>query len=142
MAKYILTDTGYWVGLLNSKDQFHKNSITISELLEGNNIVIPWPCLYETINTKLTRRKNDLIQFENILKDPRIIYIDDANYKSSAIENVFERNNKYSEGAHSLVDSVIREMLLDINSKIDYLVTFNVRDFQDICYKRGIEILS
>ncbi|MCZ8169435.1 MAG: hypothetical protein ACK5RV_07190 [Flavobacterium sp.] len=142
MAKFILTDTGYWLGLLDSKDANHENSIAISELLEGNNIVIPWPCLYETINTRLTRRKEDLAQFENILKDPRIIHIDDTIYKSSAIENVFLRNNNYSEGAHSLVDSVIREMLLDINLKIDYLATFNVKDFQDICYKRGIEILS
>jgi predicted nucleic acid-binding protein len=142
MAKYILTDTGYWIGLLDSRDEFHEKSIIISELLEGNNIVIPWPCLYETINTRLTRRKTELAQFENILKDPRIIYIDDNSYKSLAIEKVFERNNNYSEGAHSLVDSVIREMLLDVNLKIDYLATFNERDFQDICIKRNIEILS
>lgn len=142
MAKYILTDTGYWLGLLDSKDAHHENSIVISELLEGNNIVIPWPCLYETISTRLTRRKESLTQFENILKDPRIIHIDDSAYKTSAIDNVFRRNRNYSEGAHSLVDSVIREMLLDINLKIDYLATFNVRDFQDVCFKRGIEILS
>jgi len=142
MAKYILTDTGYWLGLLDSKDKYRENSIIISELSIGNYIVIPWPCLYETINTRLTRRKSELAQFENILKDPKIIYIDDTIYKFSAIENVFDRNNNYSEGAHSLVDSVIREMLLDINLKIDYLATYNARDFQDICFKRNIEILS
>ena len=42
----------------------------------------------------------------------------------------------------SVVDSVIREIITDINVKIDYLITFNIKDFQDLCALRRIEIIS
>ena len=37
---------------------------------------------------------------------------------------------------------VIREMISDIDMRIDYLVTFNVKDFADVCAIRGVEILD
>jgi hypothetical protein len=42
----------------------------------------------------------------------------------------------------SLVDTVIREMLSDESLKIDYLITFNIKDFIDVCSRRNITILS
>ncbi len=41
-----------------------------------------------------------------------------------------------------MVDCLIRLIIEDENVKVDYLVTFNVRDFHDVCMKRGIELCS
>ena len=140
MAKTILTDTGYWLGLVDSKDQYHEVANTLAQIIEGNQIIFPWPCLYETISTRLARRREQLLFFEELLKKPEIILFDDTDYKINALEEVF-RSNRLGF-THSLTDSVIREILKDINVKINYLVTFNNRDFEDICQKRQIEILN
>ena len=41
----------------------------------------------------------------------------------------------------SMVDCLIRLLLDDANTRIDYLATFNVRDFGDVCRNNGVEIL-
>ena len=35
---------------------------------------------------------------------------------------------------------VIRFMLMNVNLKVDYLVTYNEKDFVDVCKKRKIGI--
>lgn len=141
MAKIVLTDTCFWLGLLDSSDQFHEKSKVVAELIEGHQIIFPWPCLYETISTHLTRRRERLLYFENFIKKPEITLLDDLNYKMNAFEEVFKLN-KVSGFTYSLVDSVIREILKDPNVKINYLATFNGRDFEDVCQRRQIEILE
>ena len=42
----------------------------------------------------------------------------------------------------TLVDLIIREILLDVEVKIDALITFNIADFEDICWKRNIELFD
>lgn len=37
----------------------------------------------------------------------------------------------------SLVDGVIRQMLADENLRIDYLVTFNYKDFNDVLKRKS-----
>ena len=41
----------------------------------------------------------------------------------------------------SLVDLVINQIIRDINVKIDYMITFNKKDFYINCSKRNIKIL-
>jgi predicted nucleic acid-binding protein len=139
--KFILTDTCYWIGLLDNRDQHHEDSQIISDLIEGHNLAFPWPCLYETISTYLIRRKDRIRLFEQIIKSNKIQFIDDAEYREQALAKVFEVNSNTDGYSHSLVDAIMREMLNDINLKIDYLVTFNKKDFIDICSQRGIKML-
>jgi len=40
----------------------------------------------------------------------------------------------------SLVDMVMRLMLDDVNVRVDGLLTFNQKDFHDVCRKRGLEM--
>ena len=140
MPKIVLTDTCYWLGLTDAEDQHHDNSITVSELINDYRIIIPWPCLYETISTRLVRNYERVTIFETLLKKPGIELLDDSKYKNAALNEVFEfnRNNGHT---FSLVDCVIREMLKDIDLKVNFLVTFNDCDFQDLCTKRQIEII-
>jgi hypothetical protein len=44
--------------------------------------------------------------------------------------------------ALSMVDCLMRLMLDDVNLRIDYLATWNGRDFEDVCQPRGIAILN
>lgn len=141
MRKVILADTGFWLGLIDPRDNFHNSANEISELIDGNTILFPWPCLYETISTRLVRRRQQLLHLEKLLSQSFVILIDDNDYKMSALSSVFE-NNRRTGRAFSLVDSVIREIIKDVNVKMDYFVTFNDSDFSDVCNARKIEILN
>lgn len=141
MNKAILTDTGFWLGLIDPTDQFHSYAMNIADLIEGNRIIFPWPCLYETISTHLTRRRKRLLLLEEIISKPNIIYLEDSEYKMEALNQVFQFNRSVGF-TYSLTDSVIREILKDINVRVDYLVTFNERDFKDVCDQRFIEIIN
>ena len=41
----------------------------------------------------------------------------------------------------SLVDMVMRLMLENVNVPVSGLLTFNPKDFHDVCRKRGLEML-
>lgn len=141
MAKIVLTDTCFWLGLVDPKDQYHEISNGIAEMLDGYQIIFPWPCLYETVSTHLSKRRERLVFFEGYIKKPEIVLFDDNIYKGTALQEVFNLN-RLAGFTYSLADSVIREILKDINVKVNYLVTFNDRDFADICQIRQIEIIN
>ena len=141
MSKYVLADTGFWYALYEPRDAHHSKANLIGELIENQNIILPWPSLYETLNTRFTKRRSRMIQFESYISGPNVHLIDDSEYKLDALNQTFE-HSKVGFRTFSLVDSVIRELLKDENLKIDYLITFNTGDFIDLCVKRKIEIYN
>jgi len=141
MKNFILTDTGYWIGLIDPTDQYSEKAYVISDLIGNYNILFPWPCLYETLRTRYCKRKDKIILLEKLMKASNVTILDDSEYRELALNKTVQ-NIKMNKGFHSLADNVIREILSDINVKVDYLVTFNKRDFIDICLKRQIEILE
>jgi len=88
----------------------------------------------------MVRSREKTAYFENILKKPKVELIDDNIYKNIALNEVFVFNRKHGH-SHSLADAVIREILKDINLKVNYLATFNNKDFKDLCDRRQIEII-
>ena len=94
MAKIVLTDTCFWLGRVDPKDQFHEKSIEIAEKIDGYQLIFPWPCLYETISTRLSWRRESLYFFEGCLKKPEIVLFDDNIYKNTALEEVFKSNRR------------------------------------------------
>jgi hypothetical protein len=73
--------------------------------------------------------------FEKFLKRTNVERIDDSKYKELALEDSV--NKSVIKGwSISLVDSVIRQILSDIDVKIEYFLTFNQGDFIDIIKKR------
>ena len=137
----IIIDTGFWFALFDSRDQYHNEANELSEYLELGNIIIPFPTLYESINTRFTKRKEWMTEFEKILERPNVTLISDISYKDSALNLTFETTIEQNRPI-SLVDTIIRIMLDDSNLDIDYLMSFNVGDFFDVCQKRRIEIIS
>lgn len=137
----ILIDTCFWYALFDSRDQDHLKALELVEYLDMGKLIIPYPTLYETINTRFTGRKEWVEEFETILKKDNIQVVDDLSYKESALSLSFESTLRRNRPL-SLVDMVIRLMLDDVNIKIDYLISFNTGDFIDICHKNRIELID
>lgn len=138
IPKNVITDSCFWIALYNKRDQYHNQAQKIYHLIEAGVILIPWPTLYETLNTRHVKNPIANDQFERFLKNPQTILIEDKDYKINALEATF-RSSKRGRSI-SLVDMIIRLILADVNHKIDCLVTFNIKDFQDVCEKRKIPI--
>ncbi len=141
MAKNVIADTGFWYALYEPRDPFFDNANEIVKLIENQNVLIPWPSLYETINTRFTKRKDYMQPFEVFINKPNVNLINDEEYKEKALQLSFAYS-KTGKRTFSLVDIILREILSDISFKIDYLLTFNTGDFIDICNKRKIEIYN
>lgn len=138
MAKNIIADSGFWFGLLNARDQFHHRARGIEPLIEKHNLVIPWPSLYETLNTRLMRNQAQRTRMQSYVKRSSTVLLDDARYKKSSLEYVLGQKST----TYSLVDHVIRSMLEDANVAIHEINTFNPADFADICQPRRIHIVE
>jgi predicted nucleic acid-binding protein len=136
----VLVDSGYWFALYASDDQYHDSAIKLSDHLESANIIIPFPSLYESINTRFMKNSMAKNRFEAVLKRRNVEIIYDESIKDEALEITFREKSKKRN--LSLVDNIIRLILEDRNFKIDYLITFNRADFVDICNNRNIRILE
>ncbi len=143
MAKAnILVDSCFWIALYSPEEaERHQRALKIIDDMENNEVIIPWPTLYEFVNTRLARRKENLYAFEQFLLKPNVKKISDEEYKKLALQNVFELN-KTRHSSISLIDEVIRQMILDGNLKIDFLITFNRIDFEYPCQLANVEILD
>lgn len=137
--KILLIDTGFWFALYKPKDQHHREAIEKSEILNTCNLIIPWPCLYETFNTQFAKNKAAVLNFEQLLKQPHVVRLPDEPYREQALESAISLANgtRYL----SLVDVVIRLILDDVNVRKHGLLTFNQGDFADICRQHGLEML-
>lgn len=138
MAKNIIADSGFWFGLFNARDQFHEQACAIERFVDSHHLVIPWPSLYETLNTRLMRRRDERERIRHYLKRSSTILLDDTNYKHSSLEYVLEQRSTN----FSMVDHAIRSMLEDSNVAVHALITFNPADFADVCQARRIEIVG
>ena len=97
-------------------------------------------CLYETFNTRFAKNKMAVRLFENFLRQPQVVLFKDEQYRNAALEATFNAIT----AAHrpiALVDMVLRLILEDVNVRKHGILTFNPRDFVDLCRKFSIEIL-
>ncbi|GHT44918.1 hypothetical protein AGMMS49965_21400 [Bacteroidia bacterium] len=105
--------------------------------LEVGNIILPYPILYETLNTRFVKRREWLTTFDDLLRRESTKLIPDEPYKNKALSSVLYNASR----PLSLVDMTIRLMLDDVNLNINALITFNVGDFSDLCANKGIELI-
>jgi len=136
----ILIDTGFWIALYDKRDTYYTQANNLYEYLSLGNILIPYPSLYETINTRFAKNKDGIEAFEKLIKKRDVVLLDDSDYKIDALELTMDSSIRMNK-PYSLVDMVLRLMLLDKRLKINYLISFNPNDFFDICIKNNIEIL-
>jgi len=140
--KTVLVDTGFWFALYDGKDQYHNiASGTSFDVIDKMHVALPWPTLYETINTKFAKNSLRMAEFDKVIQSSRTTLIDDTSYRDLALQ-VTIHDRKQPLRALSLVDMVIRFILDDVNVRIDALLTFNPSDFVDVCTRRKIEMIS
>lgn len=138
--KNTLIDTGYWYAIFDDKDRYHTRALAQEDLLESVNILIPWPSLYECLKTKFVKNRVWIQRFNAYIKKPTITLVRDTLYRENALDLTLK---EAIEGHRhiSLVDMVIRLMLEDVSLNVHSLITYNEKDFSDICKKQQIEIL-
>ena len=136
----VIVDTGFWYALYDERDEYHQQAIKLFEYLSMSKIIIPFPSLYETINTRFAKKRVCMEEFEMLLKGENVVLLDDTDYKDEALELTIESSKL--KKPYSLVDMIIRLMLSDNNIDINYMLTFNKGDFIDVCLSKQIEILS
>ena len=136
----LLVDSGFFFALLDPRDSHHAAAVERQEWLERLSVVVPWPILYETINTRFARRSVTIERLERILRRPDTELLDDSRYRDDAYEETLARA-KRGYGAMSLVDSVLCAVLVDVDVRISAMLTFNERDFASLCGSQGVELL-
>lgn len=124
--KTLIIDTGYWIALFNPEKNVDKHDIVefVTEIINDYQVLIPFPTLYEFLNSKFSRNRK-AINFKNELSKPQYIMIDDSKYKELALSNFFEKTQHLNNEDVSLVDEVIKGMIDDTNLKTDFLITFD-----------------
>jgi predicted nucleic acid-binding protein len=139
-VEYALVDTGIWYGVFDNRDQWYQEAASKAEYFDYFKLVIPWPTLYETLRTSFVKNDRVLQRFESFLKSSNALFLDDANYRDKAFELSLDSSLRRGRPL-SMVDCLLRLVIDDPNVKIDYLLTFNPRDFIDACRKNRVEIL-
>jgi predicted nucleic acid-binding protein len=141
LKKTALVDSGFWIALLYERDNHHTDAMIKSEILRNLIYIVPWPTLYETLNSRLVRRPGLIRHFvEAFLKRPNAVLWNDGDYRDSALNDTLS-DELISKRPLSLVDNVLRQIIADKKIKLNYLFTFNVGDFADICKRRNLEII-
>lgn len=125
--KTIILDTGYWIALFSPEKEKKKQKTVeeVTRLIDENNysILIPFPTLYEFLNSKLSRKK-DKINIVQELSKSKYKKIYDDKYRDKALKK-FSDQFSYSITDISLVDEVIKEMIEDDKLRTDSIVTFD-----------------
>lgn len=137
----ILVDSCYWIALYDpaSDPYLSEKATKIAQDINGQNIIVPYPTLYEFVNSRLGRRETR-IEFENFLKRPFVFKLDDSIYRDDALNNFFSKNH-YAYSDISFVDEVIKLMIKDPNLRIDYIASFDA-GLTSEASSLGIRILS
>lgn len=139
MIGALLIDTGFFYALHTKSDNWHKDADEKKNFLEGSKVILPWPVMYETLNTKFVGTPGAIDWFDRLVKSPDTELIDDRKYRDMCYRTVLTR--KAQERGLSLVDLVLRSVIEDKNVRVTSFLTFNPRDFADVCRQHRVAML-
>lgn len=123
----VLLDSCFWIALYLDEEEGGRGQKArdLAEVLYDYNakFCVPWPTMYEFVNSKLGRR-DTLDQFKKVIYSANVERLPDTLYREHAIQNVLDRVNDVY-GDISLVDEIIRSIILDPNVNINFLASFD-----------------
>lgn len=124
--KTLIVDTSFWIALYDSEDNKDKQNLIslIAENIHEYQVLIPFPTLYEFLNTKFSRTAM-VVDFQKEISKHNYVKIDDTEYKEIALNNFFEKSKYQKNEDVSLVDEIIKLMIDDKNLKTDLIITFD-----------------
>lgn len=137
--KNIIVDTCFWIAYFDPDDNNHDDARDWANIIFDYYVLCHFPTLYEFLNTKFSRKKGLIDEFDRLLKKNVLNMIYDDTYRTDILSDYIESNKHFSQ--YSLVDMIINRMIDDVNLKIDFLFTYNSKDFITVCNKRNVEIL-
>lgn len=139
-SKTVVIDTSFWIARYEERDRHHEEAEEKAHWLFERNILVPWPSLYETFNTRFARNKVTVGNFEALIRRPHVVRMADDAYRDRAFA-VAVSTALSGRRSLSLVDVVIRLILEDTNVDKQGLLTFDPGDFSDVCRTYHIELL-
>lgn len=129
--KRLIVDTCIWYACFDKTDSNYQYAEKILSILEKHELIMPFPTLYETINTRFVKNKyGQMANLLSVLNRPEpqsIVWVEDNSYRERAMEMV--RRNIEMGKSYSLVDMIIRLMMEDVSLGPIAVLTFNVADF-------------
>jgi len=134
----ILADSGFWMALFDSRDEHHLEAATLPIDFDRVAVLVPWPSLYETLNSRFVKDPRRLAALRVVLARRNVVLVDDHPYREDAY---IDLEMAGSARPLSLVDRVIRLLLADPSLRVGAVVTFNAADFFDVCRTHSIEIV-
>jgi predicted nucleic acid-binding protein len=141
VAKYALLDAGFWIAMLDSTDAHHAAANRLyTSTLEPLWVVTPWPCFYEFLRTMFVKHPHKVSALSRALKRPGVMRFKDEPYRERALEQCLEPHAW--KRPLSLVDRVLRAYVDDRSNRVDYVVTVDPEDFDDVCRSRKAELLD
>lgn len=138
--KSLLVDSGYWIALFDARDGRHLLANDLKETIFNNRVLIPFPCIYEFLGTRFSRKLVVISEIERTFMGNRVELVPDEPYRKSIIDRYIASSKTGRD--LSAVDIIINDMLEDTNLRVNGLVTFNIKDFAKTCRKRSIEMIS
>lgn len=132
----LLVDTGFFIAMYDERDAHHAEAQDKQKLLDVYAIILPWPVLYETINTRFSRRRRIMARFNAVITSSNTALLDDSPYRVEAYQAVARNVRR----PMSLVDAVLRAIIEDTNVAVTAMLTFNKRDFNDLCWQHAVEL--
>ena len=136
MRDQLLVDSGFFMALYHERDSHHVSAVANQDWLEALPVVLPWPILYETMNTRLARRRSLLARFDALVTSSQTTLLDDTAYRHDCYRAVMS-----SREPPSLVDMILQSVIEDTNVQIGAMLTFNHRDFATLCAQHQVELL-
>ena len=135
----LLVDTGFFFALHNSRDEYHESAETKKHLLDKWQIILPWPVLYETLNTRFVGLLGAINWFDGLVRSPKTQLLDDSQYRDACRRSVLATAPLGRR--LSLVDTVLRSIIEDVNVRVAGVLTFNPKDFADVRRRHRVEML-
>ena len=141
IARTILVDTSYFIALWDKRDRYHEEAVNKRKYFDSYSLIVPWPILYETLNTRMVRRPDWMAGFEEAAQ--RFEIVDDCRYRRDALRLVraARPRRRPEDSVPSLADRVLLAMIDDDDLRFDAILTFNHRDFAVPCMSRKIEYI-
>lgn len=102
--------------------------------------IIPWPITYETLSSRFAKKCLALEGFERQLKSQRVQFLDDSPYREHALKHALDSSLRLGRPL-SLTDCLLRVVVDELSLGLNYLATYNVKDFADVCLRNKVEML-
>jgi len=144
-----LLDSGYLLALYRDegqRTQVAKETFANLFSTNGNVLLVPWPVLYERLNSEFSSPKTDWVErlnsdWSRLRRLERLDLIDDSPQAGVDEWLGFSEEKSGRFRGLSLVDRILMALVEDRSKNIEALLTFDLRDFSGFCAKRAIEII-